>query len=139
LFLAQICDNIAFTILEKEQYNVEVSEPVYQETVRTLSSSNKSLSQGLVDENEKYDLYKQNLTSAANSEQSLANKLATTKAWTKFNIWLAIVLSVLFTAYAFVPKDIIKSKVDIKVAYGLCGAVALYVIVVAMIAAVQTL
>lgn len=137
-FLAQVIDNISLNVLDRENYDIEANTDGHMRVVSVMSESNRELSSDLAGLSERYDLYRQNLTSAASSEQMLQRQLGAARAWFRFNMWLWIALVVVLLLVLLVPSDIARGY-DTKIGYALCACGALYALVVALVGAVRAL
>lgn len=137
-FLPQVIDSVAFNIIDRENYVVDATEPDMQDKVRKLSFSNRETSEELIEQNKRYDMYRQNLTSAASSEMALQRQLNATKAWYRFNMWLWVALLVVLFVLLLLPRKMLGGYVG-TVGYVLCGIATMYALIVALVGAVRSL
>jgi hypothetical protein len=139
MLIQQIMGNVSLNILGKESTDFDTNLGKWTGELDELSKSNTSINKKLLTDNEKYERYKQNLVSAANSEFSVQKQHKWTSFWMVFHIWFLIILTTVVTILIVIPAGKIPNNYDGLAVYVICGASILYTLVMGMIGTIRML
>lgn len=139
MLIQQIMGNVSLNILGKESADYDSNSVKWGAELDDLQQSNKSMNKKLLTDNEKYERYKQNLLSAANSEMSIQKQYNRSRFWMVFHVWFLIILAIVVTILIIIPKGKIPNNYDGLAVYVVCGSSILYALVMGMIGAIRML
>lgn len=139
MLLQQIMGNVSLNILGKESTEYDTNKVKWTDELNQLSKHNKTMNTKLSTDNEKYERYKQNLVSAANSEFSVQKQHKWSGIWMVVHIWLLVILITIITILLVIPIGKIPNNYDGLAIYIICGSSLLYALVIGMIGAIKML
>jgi len=139
MLLQQIMGNVSLNILGKESTEYDTNKVKWTDELNQLSKHNKTMNTKLSTDNEKYERYKQNLVSAANSEFSVQKQHKWSGIWMVVHIWLLVILITIITILLVIPIGKIPNNYDGLAIYIICGSSLLYALVIGMIGAIRML
>lgn len=139
MLLLQIMGNVSLNILGKESTEYDTNKVKWADELNQLSTHNKTMNQKLSTDNERYERYKQNLLSAANSEFAVQKQHKWSGVWMVVHIWLLVILIILISIILVIPRGKIPNNYDGLAVYIICGSSMLYALVMGMIGAVRML
>lgn len=135
--LQQILGNVSLNILGKESNQYDADKKKNSEYLEKLSKENISLNKQILEDNERYERYKQNLISAANNEKSIDNQLASASKWLKVHLWLFVSFIIIATIILIIPKGKIPNSYDVLLLQIVCATALLYTSIRGVIGAVR--